>query len=422
MDREVDLSGVLPERISVRLPEGYAFYSLYPDSYRDAAIRFVRERRPEACVVVGIRSIGTSLSQVVADAVEAEWRFTVRPRGHPFNRELRLSPELEQKIKAYSGFWFLIVDEGPGLSGSSFICVARKLEELGVPAGRIVLFPSHSPDASAFKSDLARRNWERYPMYVEPFQHDRYVPAGARDMSGGLWREVTGLNVPVQPQHERRKYLHEDRLWKFAGLAHFGQSRYERAQRLAEFCPAPCAIANGFLVTKWVRGRPARLTEDLLDAMARYLAFLRAEFATTQPVPTKALEEMIEVNTGRSVTAPAEGVVVAGDGRMLPQEWLETGEGYRKTDGLDHHDDHFFPGCQDIGWDIAGAAVEWGFPVQALLDRYLRLQPDASLPSRIDFYLTAYKAYRFGYCTMAAESLGGTSDGYQYSLLARKYA
>ena len=91
---------------------------------------------------------------------------------------------------------------------------------------------------------------------------------------------------------------------------------------------------------------------------------------------------------------------------MLPQEWLQTGSGYVKTDAVDHHDDHFFPGCQDIAWDIAGAAVEWGFPVEALADRYLRLQADPSLRSRLGFYITAYKAYRLGYCTMATETSG----------------
>ena len=72
----------------------------------------------------------------------------------------------------------------------------------------------------------------------------------------------------------------KNRLWKFSGLAHLGRARYERAQRLAEFCPRACGFSNGFLMTEWVDGKPATLTNELLDTMARYLAFLRAEFAT----------------------------------------------------------------------------------------------------------------------------------------------
>ena len=192
-------------------------------------------------------------------------------------------------------------------------------------------------------------------------------------------------------------------------------------QRLAEFCPRACGFSNGFLITEWADGKPATLTNELLDTMARYLAFLRAEFATEEAVPGAALEQMIEVNTGQQVTAPVDGVVVAGDGRMLPQEWLQTGSGYVKTDAVDHHDDHFFPGCQDIAWDIAGASVEWGFPVEALADRYLRLQADSSLRSRLGFYITAYKAYRLGYCTMATESLGDSADGRRFRDLIPKY-
>jgi hypothetical protein len=206
-----------------------------------------------------------------------------------------------------------------------------------------------------------------------------------------------------------------------SGLAHLGRARYERARRLAEFCPRACGFSNGFLVTEWADGKPATLTDELLDTMARYLAVLRAEFGTEHPVPGAELEQMIEVNTGQSVTAPVDGVVVAGDGRMLPQEWLQTSSRYVKTDAVDHHDDHFFPGCQDIAWDIAGAAVEWGFPVEALTDRYLRLQADSSLRSRLAFYVTAYKAYRLGYCTMATETLGDSADGRRFRDLIPKY-
>ena len=107
---------------------------------------------------------------------------------------------------------------------------------------------------------------------------------------------------------------------------------------------------------------------------------------------------------------------------MLPHEWIETRRGYVKTDALDHYDDHFFPGCQDIAWDIAGASVEWGFPPEALLDRYLRLQPDPKLRARIPFYVAAYRAYRIGYCRMAADSLGDRAEANRFRSLLSKYA
>jgi hypothetical protein len=416
----------LPERITIRTPEGFAFYGLYPQMYEESARRFLQEHRPDACVVIGIRSIGATLSRVVADATNANIRITVRPRGHPFDRELRLSPRLENCLRQRPTGWFLVVDEGPGLSGSSFMSVARKLEELGVTRDRIVLFAAHRPDASQFKSDYARKYWNDYRCYVTEFDARRFVPEGACDISGGAWRKLLyseeSAYPAVQAQHERRKYLHDGRLWKFAGLAHLGRHRYERGQRLLPFCPAVDGLEDGFLISGWAQGRPAALSEDLLDWMARYLAHLRSEFAIGKAVPKAALEEMIEVNTSIRLTAPEPATVVALDGRMLPQEWIETDAGFTKVDALDHHDDHFFPGCQDIAWDIAGAAVEWGFEPEVLMQRYLRLQSDSTLRARMPFYMTAYRAYRYGYCTMAAESLGETPDGAGFKRLANKYA
>ena len=189
-DQLIDLSGSVPPRITIRPPEGFAFYALYPEFYAEAAEHFLREQSPGSCVVIGIRSIGTSLSTVVAEAVHANWRFTVRPRGHPFDREIRLSEALENAIREHRESWFLIVDEGPGLSGSSFMSVALKLERLGIPAERIVLFPSHDPHPAQLISEVARENWRRYQRYVEPFRAERFVPPKSRDLSGGLWREL----------------------------------------------------------------------------------------------------------------------------------------------------------------------------------------------------------------------------------------
>jgi hypothetical protein len=93
--------------------------------------------------VIGIRSIGTGLAAVVAAvAGEGSIVFSVRPQGHPFDRRLSLSPSLETAI-LNGAPEIAIVDEGPGLSGSSFGCVADWLEDRGVPPESIAFFPSH---------------------------------------------------------------------------------------------------------------------------------------------------------------------------------------------------------------------------------------------------------------------------------------
>jgi len=115
---------------------------------------------------------------------------------------------------------------------------------------------------------------------------------------------------------------------------------------------------------------------------------------------------------------------VAGDGRMLPQDWIHTAAGWLKTDAVDHHDDHFFPGTQDIAWDLAGTAAEFRLSdaasesLAAGLAARLR---DATLPRRLPFYRMAYLAFRLGYASLAADTLAGTPDGRRMAALAARY-
>jgi hypothetical protein len=88
-----DLRGVgVPDVLDVTVPEGFAFYGLYPETYLEAAARL---RSPAGVFsrgelrVIGIRSIGTSLAALVAAAGRADRVATVRPGGHPFARTLR---------------------------------------------------------------------------------------------------------------------------------------------------------------------------------------------------------------------------------------------------------------------------------------------------------------------------------------------
>src|SRR3954463_5796850 len=52
-----------PREVGLRVPEGFAFYAVYPEAYVDAARRL---KLSASARVIGIRSIGTSLAAVVA--------------------------------------------------------------------------------------------------------------------------------------------------------------------------------------------------------------------------------------------------------------------------------------------------------------------------------------------------------------------
>ena len=95
--------------ITTRQAEGYAFYALYPESYIAAA----RASGLGAdTLVIGIRSIGAGLGGLVAAGLGASPAVTVRPVGHPFQRQLVLGRRLAERLASHYAD-FAIVDEGP---------------------------------------------------------------------------------------------------------------------------------------------------------------------------------------------------------------------------------------------------------------------------------------------------------------------
>lgn len=457
--------GQLPETISVGAPEGYAYYALYPEQYVEAANDFASSMSPRSVVCIGVRSIGTSLSAAIAATLErrgcAVQSYTVRPRGHPFDREIVLAAELRRELVAQRDAIFLVVDEGPGMSGSSFASVAKALTSLDIADDRIVLMPSWATDGSGFVSQTASARWQRHRKFVSAFE-EQWIHGGqlARsfaadgtlvDVSAGAWRDhvhVNGAGPAVQPEHERRKYLLRREndpalLLKFAGLGRIGRSARARAQRIADagFGPPPVDLQHGFIATELLDATPlttADVSESVIDRLAEYLAFVSREFAVSSAINCEQLREMVEVNTREALGDSAHHAVhqllqaeftsnarpVALDGRMFPHEWLRSGDTLLKTDATDHHDDHFFPGTQDIAWDLAATSIEFGMDDRAeryLLERYTAHSGDSGIASRMPFHRVAYLASRVGYATLAAQSLDGSEEGRRWYIAAAAY-
>jgi hypothetical protein len=178
----------------------------------------------------------------------------------------------------------------------------------------------------------------------------------------------------------------------------------------------------------------------MIEAMAGQVATLARLEATTAPPRFDDLVAMIRVNATEALgpraadpttwmdslrSAALARPAIAGDGRMAPHEWLLTPEGLVKTDGLDHHNDHFWPGCQDAAWDLAGAVVEWNLdrPARAaLVEAYEARSGDRGVRAVLPLNQAAYVAWRLGYATLAAESLVGTEDGRRMATLRDRLA
>ena len=158
----------LPGRIEIRRPEGFAHYAVYPEAYWRAAKRV---GAPSPTRVLGLRSIGSALAPVVAAALRGSPAETVRPAGHPFTRTVTLPPSARSAATrdGADAVW-AIVDEGPGLSGSSIGAAADALAEVGIAAERLVLFPSHDGEPGALASPAHRQLWSRARTIVCSFE------------------------------------------------------------------------------------------------------------------------------------------------------------------------------------------------------------------------------------------------------------
>lgn len=386
------LAGAAGE-IPVRQPEGYAFYALYPETYALAARSFgigpVR--------VIGLRSIGTGLAAMASAGAGAPQAETLRPVGDPFGRRLSMDRRLADDLAENRDVTFLIADEGPGLSGSSFASVVEFLAGRGVDETRLVCLPSHNGNPGPMASAEWRARWSRVRRVHVSFDTlllDAASPAHRlenwfrdlagsaiaplTDLSGGAWRMVRGMQAPSLAWQERRKFLlrtaQGEFLLKFAGLGAIGAEKFGRARLLAAagFAPEPFGFRHGFIIERW-HGQaqvPDGEGAALVETIGRYLGFRARIFPGGDGADLPALARMASQNIAEALgedaacrlrldtTRPVRPIHI--DGRMHRWEWLALPDGRMlKADALDHASGHDLIGCQDVAWDIAGAAVEF---------------------------------------------------------------
>jgi hypothetical protein len=443
----------LPEATRSRRAEGFAYYALYPEAYALAAASLPAARPMR---VIGLRSIGATLAAMVAARLGGVPAHTLRPVGHPFRRELAVGERLAADLLSSATARFAVVDEGPGLSGSSFGAVMAFLEERGVPLSRIHLLPGHGGEPGPQACPASRARWARVQRHPASFE-DLLLHAARpehrlegwaaellgspdgplEDLSGGTWRRLHGGEPPIHPYMERRKFLFRRGgsawLLKFAGLGRHGAAQAERARRLhaAGFTPEVAGFRHGFLVERWMgEARPldsARFDRDRLVAhLGRYLAF-RARHLPAAPEGGASAEALWQMARHNAAEALGEALASRLDGwkpelsslearmrrvwtdnRLHAWEWLVLPDGrLLKTDAVDHAAAHDLIGCQDIAWDVAGAAVELGLSaaererLRALVEGEAAREVD---PALLAFLTPCYLAFQLGYHAMAADA------------------
>ncbi|QIK78574.1 hypothetical protein G7077_06365 [Sphingomonas piscis] len=435
-----------PDRLRLNLPEGYAFYAVYPEAYADAAERLRLDAPPK---VIGLRSIGTSLAAIAAAALGAPPPVTVRPAGDPFDRKIEIDPELERDLLAQPAH-YVVVDEGPGLSGSSFGAVADWLLAKGVPEQRIAFLPSHGgapgvhaqprhrerwPRIQKQVADLGSRLAGRVASWIEPLIGP--LERAPMEISGGGWRPLLLVDEnqwpPANPVWSPRKFLLRagGAEWasSFVGLSEEGNRKLRIAQALHEagFAARPAGLAHGFLVQRWHgEARPLHAAEPPLEEIASYLT---ARVRLDVPRPGASLAELLLMarrNAGLALgdwaaerldawtpclsELQARVRPICSDNRMEPHEWIRLPNGKLfKADALDHHAAHDLIGCQDIAWDVVGTVEEFGLGAQQVreLVRAIEARTGRLVDAELMHFLShAYLAFRLGQASMAAEMVG----------------
>lgn len=464
-----ELQGAEPVRI--RMAEGYTYYALYPESYLEAARR---SRLGANTVVIGLRSIGTGLGAAVAASIGANPAISLRPIGHPFDRKVRISAALSEKILGRPDADFAIVDDGPGLSGSSMGGIADWLEARGIRRNRLHFFPGHSGDLGREACLRHRQRWAERGRHVvgvddllmTPFNGVQRLHNWVSDLvgvlnhplqllSGGEWRKLRYPDETVWPpsdkQTEKHKFLARsgDKAWlvKFAGLGREGVRKLEEGKLLAKagYTPKPVGLCHGFLVEQWVDGRPLNPVSidrrQLIRSIGDYLGFrARCLPATHGGASPEQLFFMAVFNTGKALGEDAAVLLekylgdaepfsplmhpVDTDNRLHAWEWIVTPAGALiKTDALDHSAAHDLIGCQDIAWDIAGAGVEVDLSGQERLELARMVSQIAG--REVDRELLrvlepCYVAFQIGYWTFAAAAATG-SDAHRINGILERY-
>jgi hypothetical protein len=461
------------EMVTVKIPEGYAFYALFPEQYCVTALNWGQQHSDlREAFVIGLRSIGTSLSAVVRETLchigcKAQ-RLTVRPGGHPFQRRVTLPA-----IHIAPDCPVVIVDEGPGISGSSMAAVARAFISAGF--GKIHFLPGHSNEPGIAATREVRGIWRQSPRHVTSLEKIRWhglsleqslleesakfsgrhhQPERIENISGGLWQMFLPKNKmdwPASPpQFERMKYLctspeGNSIIWKFSGLhtdenlSGASEAELQRLSFLAHagYSPEPFGTFRGFVAMPWIDG--VRLTRgdakdsSVLKRVGNYI------FDAAQPplssmeneIAVERLANMLYCNTRESLGEAAaesssalaeaalatEAPLAYGDGHLAPQEWVRANDGrIFKADAEGHAHDHTLIGEQSVLWDIAGAFIEWNLNMQSAIPLMQALAGKGMQVNRaaLAFYRAAYAAFRVGLMSLGCSQVADDRDREQF--------
>lgn len=451
-------SPALPPRVldrRLRLPEAFRRQDLTHHDVLTLVSRFAAaapEWARDPLLVVGVRTAGAYFAPLAVAFLAARgWSrvgwLTVRPKNGVSPAERRTLREL-----ARHGGRVLIVDDHPN-TGRTLALTVGALRHLGVPPDHIAVlvpghpalgpFPPSGRDAWAAGVRLitlvpAETHKTRLlePRAMQELLREYFRPRGWRDIALHRSAELDARNAQLADHGRdsfqvRLKRAYEVRLRsatggreitqrvvaKSVGWGWLGYHAYLIGTRLSGTVPPVVGLRNGILLTEWMEAMPVaraapaprvlgayvarraqrlRLAEDPhlepsdsawtgWDQMAR---LLRGFYG---PYVGRAKAHALRTGLGRYATP----LPTAIDGRMRPEDWLATRDGWCKVD-FEHHS--FGTPDLDVvdpAYDLAAATFEFGLDEAAeheMLAHYARASGDAAIADRLIWYKLLYGA------------------------------
>jgi hypothetical protein len=436
-------------REKMRLPEAYRCQDLTHHDVIALGRRLARTLadRESATVIVGVRTAGSYIAPLIRAALSADgWtrltRMTLRPK-------LGVSRLEEQELRrlATGSTRVIIVDDYQNTGGTMRLMLDL-LTRHAVRHERVtVAIPRHP----------ARLGWTLPPeaegvglVTLEPgeLHKIRLLEPAAMQTLFHEYAPQEGLHVAESPRvRSINEHLHgriadgfqvrlkrvfelrsgvtsegseTQRVFvKSVGWGWLGYHAYFMGARLAGAVPRLIGLRNGLLLTEWLDdGRPcpaADVPDHAVDAIAHYTArrveqfpLLKDPTFDTPEYRWTGWNELVSILRGvyGSYVGPLKTpalrrelrrflcpVPTALDGRMRPEDWIETPAGIWKSD----FEQHSFGGAEldvvDPAFDLAGAMCEFSLPeaaAQRLVEVYARESGDRAVTGRLLLYEVLY--------------------------------
>jgi hydroxymethylpyrimidine pyrophosphatase-like HAD family hydrolase len=442
----------LPERLlrqRMRLPEGFRCQDLTHHDVFALVRRFVasQQDRTKAVVVIGVRTAGAYFAPLVKASLSTlgwplvSW-FTIRPKTALSRWERQQLRRLERRDACV-----LLVDDHPN-TGFTFRLLLGILRQLGVPSRRVtVLAPRHPalpdwtlPQETEWANGVTLVTLEPREFHktrlLDPRPMESLLREYYRDwadvhihehrevdaINAGLWRHYgDGFQVRLKRVFEVELHGPDRRpvvtrvLAKSVGWGWLGYHAYIMGTRLAGFVPRVIGLRNGLLITEWLRDAHrggARMADvNRVQVVSSYVA-KRVQCLRLAEDPCfdspgyrwTGWDEIVNILRGaygpyvgrfkiRALREQLKRYVtpmpIVIDGRMKPDEWVETDTGIYKVD----FEQHNFGGAEldivDPAYDLASASFELAFTEQEeqeLLEAYVRKSCDRTIVDRLLLY------------------------------------